>query len=117
MGSILPDMHRVWLTLLLAIAMLTSGLSAAVAGPTCPMHVGASGSHDCCDDHGDKGTPSKSMDGCMMGQACRGAPPVMPAVEPIRLSLPVIVVDPPVLQTAAPPRADPNAFWRPPRTV
>ena len=109
-------MHRVWLTLLVAFTMLTSGLTAAVASPACPMH-GAAGLHDCCDKHGDKGTPAKGIDGCMMGQACRAAPPVMPTVEPIRLSLPVIFVDRPTVQSEAPPSTVPNAFWRPPRTV
>ena len=110
-------MHRFLLTFLTAFAMLTSGVSAAVAGPTCLMHSSASASHDCCDDQGDKGGPAKSMDGCMMGQTCRAPPTVMPSLEPVRLAMTVVVIDRPIFEPSVAPDARPSAFWRPPRTV
>ena len=116
-GHYAQTMHRFWLILLMAFAMVTSGYSAAVAGPACPMHSSASASHDCCDEHGDKGGRTKSMDGCMMGQTCRAPPTVMPSLEPISLAMTVVVIDRPILQPAAAPDTRPGEFWRPPRTV
>ncbi len=110
-------MHRFCLTLLMALAIFTSGVSAAVAGPACPMHSSGSMSHDCCNDEGDQDGPIKSMDDCMMGQICRAPPTVMPSLEPIRLSTAMVAIDLPVLQPAAAPDARPSEFWRPPRTV
>ncbi len=116
-GHYPETMHRFWLTLLMAFAMVTSGLSAAVAEPVCPMQSSASASHDCCDEQGDEGGPVKKMDGCMMGQTCRTPPTVMPTVEPLRLVLAAVVIDLPIIQPAAATDARPNEFWRPPRTA
>lgn len=116
-------MHRALLTLLMAVALVASGMANAVAASACPMHSGNQVSADaCCDEHGTPmGKPgddtSKSMSGCTMGMVCRTAPAVAPMLESVRVPQAIILISQPMLGEPAPASGPLQQLFRPPRNI
>jgi len=115
-------MRRLWLTLLTTLALAASGVSAALAAETCPMHQAATAQaqHDCCPDiGGDQNQPQQQhdMDGCMMGMACRTAPAVAPSVAPIGLPNATVLMSVSAISEAANVSGPLQQLFRPPRTI
>ena len=117
----MDQMRGLWLTLLTAVALAASGVSAAMAAEACPMMQAqaAQAQHDCCPDEGDKNQPVEQhgMDGCMMGMACRTAPAVAPALAPISLPNATILMSSPSLREPAELSGPLQQLFRPPRTI
>lgn len=120
-------MRRLWLTILLTVAVAAGGFANALAAQACPMQSAPHAqmaAHDCCpdgagkqDDGQSQDHHQKSMAGCVLGQPCRTAPANTPSMAPIALSTAAIKVSQPPLGDVAQPGLTGTEFWRPPRTV
>lgn len=118
-------MRRLWLAILLTVALVTGGVANALAAQACPMQAAAQTqmtAHDCCptgagqEDDG-QSHHQKPMANCVVGQPCRSTPAITPSLAPIALSAVAIKVSPPRLGNAAQPGLTGTEFWRPPRTA
>ena len=119
-------MRRLWLSLLMVIALASGGVANAMVMADCPMLAQASAQHemgaghDCCPDDAPAAPdeqPAKKMGDCAMAQACRAGPAMAPAIEPVSFIFTAIVVrEPGMCDKSRIPRS-PDEFWRPPRTI
>ena len=118
-------MRRLWLSLLMVIALASGGVANAVVMADCPMLAQASaqpemGGHDCCPDDAPAAPdqqPAKKMSDCAMAQACRAGPAMAPSIEPVSFIVTAIVVREPVMSDKSMISRAPDEFWRPPRTI
>lgn len=114
-------MRRLWLSLLLALSLVSSGVANAWAADDCPyLQNAVAREHSCCPDdaantlshHGDE---SDKAPQCKLGQACRTTPMVtplaIPVVLPHTIPLPVRLVDNDKAVEGGPV----FSLWRPPR--
>lgn len=116
-------MARVWLVLILAIALATGGIASAFAAD-CPMERSQTASvHDCCPDSAgaDHGGPRQDQkqksDACLFGMACRTAPAMAPTLASIALSQRGIRMAQPIASEPAKPSGPLQQLFRPPRTI
>jgi hypothetical protein len=116
-------MSRLWLSVLMVIALGFGGVANAMVRADCPMLAAAEDgafNHDCCPDNapaapGDQ--PSKQMSDCAMAMACRAGPAVAPVeARASAPATPSALRVAPVLEQRFPSTA-PDDFWRPPRTT
>jgi hypothetical protein len=123
-------MRRLWFTILTIIALAVSGFTSAVAAQSCPVLTGDKSMQDCGSTDGMqmsgmKSAPQKQMPasnsdkmaGCYLGQACRSVPVVTPTLEPLRISLGVVMQPQLLINTPAPATGSVRDFWRPPRSI
>ena len=114
-------MRRLWLSLLLALSLVSGGVANAWAAGDCPyLKDAAASQHGCCPNDG-ADVPSHPADGsdkaaqCKLGQACRTVPMVTPivlaVVLPHTIRLPVRLVDNDKAVEGGPV----FSLWRPPR--
>ena len=119
-------MRRLWLSLLMVIALASGGVANAMVMADCPMLAQASAQHemgaghDCCPDEAPAAPdeqPAKKMGDCAMAQACRAGPAMAPSIEPVSFIVTAIVVREPVMSDKSMISRAPDEFWRPPRTI
>lgn len=117
----LSPMRCVWLTIILAFALMASGVANAMAAQDCPMQSAASAAmHDCCPEDQRPSDPDQDrhdMVGCMMGMACRAGPVVTPSVAPIRLPTAAVQASEPIPGEPEAPSGPLQELFRPPRTT
>ncbi len=81
---------------------------------------GADTSPRCAADGGRSGEqqPAKQKsDACFLGMACRSAPAVAPALEPIQVTAVIVRLSQPILSEPAKPSGPLQQLFRPPRSI
>jgi hypothetical protein len=111
-------MRRLWLTLLLSLALVAGGLASAGPAFACSEKPAAA-SHDCCPDEGSTGDDGSGQDmmDCPFAQVCRTATAIAPEAQLVRISTPVAIDASLAFASDAPISAPADGLFRPPRTL